>query len=110
MAILVDLMTWFVLVPMLMAHPDPKRVEAWKALMFCFSSYMVRCAGRDSFSNDLWSTFPGFFLIQKFCAKYRILRRDILCFDSIRYAVAVFFDTLPTAAISLITYTSLPLL
>ena len=41
MTFIVDSMTWLVLVPMLMANPDPEKVAYWRALMFCFSSYMV---------------------------------------------------------------------
>lgn len=40
MTFIIDSMTWFVLVPMLMANPDPVKVAEWKALLFCFSSYM----------------------------------------------------------------------
>ncbi len=41
MTFIVDAMTWLVLVPMLMANPDLEKVAYWRALMFCFSSYMV---------------------------------------------------------------------
>lgn len=39
-AAVIDLATWLVLVPMLMADPDPVKRAAWADLMFSFSSYM----------------------------------------------------------------------
>lgn len=41
MTFVVDSITWIVLVPMLLKMPDQEKVEKWKALFFCFSSYMV---------------------------------------------------------------------
>jgi hypothetical protein len=37
----IDLTTWLVLVPMLMAVPDEEKRKYWKSVMFCFTSYNV---------------------------------------------------------------------
>jgi hypothetical protein len=39
-SIMLDLVTWFVLIPALMAYPDPEQVLKWQQLMFSFQSYM----------------------------------------------------------------------
>lgn len=40
MALFIDIVTWTVLVPMLMASPDEDKVAHWRSFMFSFTSYM----------------------------------------------------------------------
>ena len=44
MVAVIDSITWTVLVPMLLAVPDPAKREYWIARMYCFESYNVRDA------------------------------------------------------------------
>ena len=40
----IDVTTWAVLVPMLLATPDPEKRAHWVRIMFCFTSYNVSSA------------------------------------------------------------------
>ena len=41
MAVVIDVMTWAVLVPLLVANPDPKKAAYWSDIMYSASSYLV---------------------------------------------------------------------
>lgn len=41
MVLVVDCMTWLVLVPMLMRDPDPLKLGHWRRAHYNFESYMV---------------------------------------------------------------------
>ncbi|KAH7623901.1 hypothetical protein Ndes2526B_g01147 [Nannochloris sp. 'desiccata'] len=52
-SIMIDLTTWFVLIPALMSFPDPEQVLKWQQLMFCFQSYMQHGGNAVMILGDL---------------------------------------------------------
>lgn len=65
MTLFIDVVTWSILVPALVKHPDPERAEHWKNVMFSSISYMQH--GGNAFimfgemmlntipNSDMWS-------------------------------------------------------
>ena len=52
-AVSIDLITWLILVPMLLAVPDPVQVARWRAIMFSPSSYMQHGGNAVMILGDL---------------------------------------------------------
>jgi hypothetical protein len=52
-AVLIDFITWFILIPALMSYPDPEQVLKWEKLMFCFQSYMQHGGNAVMILGDL---------------------------------------------------------
>lgn len=52
-SIMLDLVTWFILIPTLMSYPDPEQVLKWQQLMFSFQSYMQHGGNAVMILGDL---------------------------------------------------------